>query len=300
MDTTKPNWWRKLTDCDPISLEPLRRLRMPPFNLATDEEQQRACWFDGKLLANYLISSGSFLHPISRRSLTSEDCLKLDAHLVEHRLGKPGVKHAFDHVEDYKKQQSPENQVLRMQAEANAVLRSLYASMGAGQASEDSGDGGRAGRGRGRGRHAPEPEWQADPSEFEPGEFEESVPLGGADLGSAAEFPSLLAAAAAAGAGHPEAAAGVGPLNPSWLGGSRGVGVVTLGNASQAALASMSEQEQEEAFPSLGGAAPAGRGRGRGRGAPAPTASWSARPGAPPPPGGGYDASSGQVQLLRL
>ena len=119
MDTSKPNWWRKLTDCDPISLEPLRRLRMPPFNLATDEEQQRACWFDGKLLANYLISSGSFLHPISRRSLTSDDCLKLDAHLVEHRLGKPGVKHAFDHVEDYKKQQSPENQVLRMQAEAD-------------------------------------------------------------------------------------------------------------------------------------------------------------------------------------
>ena len=57
MDTTKPNWWRKLTDCDPISLEPLRRLRVPPFNLVTDE-QQRACWFDGKLLANYLVSSG--------------------------------------------------------------------------------------------------------------------------------------------------------------------------------------------------------------------------------------------------
>ena len=162
IDNTKPNWWRRLTDCDPISLEPLRRLRVPPFNLATDEEH--ACWFDGKLLANYLVSSGSFLHPISRRGLTGDDCLKLDAHLVEHRLGKACVKHAFDHVEDYKKQQSPENQVLRMQAEANAVLRSLYASMGAGQTSEDSGDGGRAGRGRGRGRHAPEPEWQADPS----------------------------------------------------------------------------------------------------------------------------------------
>ena len=164
LDTTKPHWWRRLTDCDPISLEPLRRLRVPPFNLATDEEQQRACWFDGKLLANYLVSSGSFLHPISRRSLTGDDCRKLDAHLVEHRLNKACVVHAFDNVEDYKKQQSPENQVLRMQAEANAVLRSLYASMGAGQTSEDSGEGGRAGRGRGRGRHAPEPEWQADPS----------------------------------------------------------------------------------------------------------------------------------------
>ena len=205
MDTTKPNWWRKLTDCDPISLEPLRRLRVPPFNLVTDE-QQRACWFDGKLLANYLISSGSFLHPISRRSLTGDDCSQLDAHLVEHKLGKPGVKHAFDHAEDYKKEQSPENQVLRMQAEANAVLRSLYASMTGGQSSDDSGEGGRAGRGRGRGRgrHAPEPEWQVDPSEVEPRDFEESVPLGGADLGSAAEFPSLLAAAASALAGlHP-------------------------------------------------------------------------------------------------
>ena len=297
MDTTKPNWWRKLTDCDPISLEPLRRLRVPPFNLVTDE-QQRACWFDGKLLANYLISSGSFLHPISRRSLTGDDCSQLDAHLVDHRLGKPGVKHAFDHVEDYKKQQSPENQVLRMQAEANAVLRSLYESMSGGQPSDDSGEGGRAGRGRGRGRHAPEPEWQVDPSEVEPRDFQESVPLGGADLGSAAEFPSLLAAAAAAAAGAgaepPEAGApAVAPLNPSWLGSSRGVGVVTLGNASQAALASMSEQEQEEAFPSLGGNGAAGRGRGRGRGAPTP--GWGARSSAAPAPGYGAASGGGHV-----
>ena len=58
VDKSKPNWWRSLQDCDPISLEPLRRLRVPPFDLPTDEEALVSCWFDGKLLANYLVSSG--------------------------------------------------------------------------------------------------------------------------------------------------------------------------------------------------------------------------------------------------
>ena len=65
LDTQKPFWWRRLTECDPISLEPLKSLRFPPFELGTDESH--ATYFDGRILANYLVSTGSFLHPISRR-----------------------------------------------------------------------------------------------------------------------------------------------------------------------------------------------------------------------------------------
>lgn len=36
LDRSKPFWWRRLTDCDPISLEPLRRLRVEPFELTAD------------------------------------------------------------------------------------------------------------------------------------------------------------------------------------------------------------------------------------------------------------------------
>lgn len=79
IDRSKPFWWRKLTDCDPISLEPLRRLKVEPFELSADGVH--AYWFDGRLLATYLVSSGNFSHPISRRELTREDCRRLDTHL---------------------------------------------------------------------------------------------------------------------------------------------------------------------------------------------------------------------------
>ena len=70
VDRTKPFWWRRLTDTDPISLEKLSRLRVEPFELLADGKH--TYWFDGKILANYLVSTGNFLHPISRRELTRE------------------------------------------------------------------------------------------------------------------------------------------------------------------------------------------------------------------------------------
>jgi hypothetical protein len=92
---------RSLTESDPISLEP----RFPPFDLGTDESH--ATYFDGRVLANYLVSTGSFIHPISRRELTRDECKRLDAYLREHRLGNAGVLYAFDHQEEYKKDRSP-------------------------------------------------------------------------------------------------------------------------------------------------------------------------------------------------
>jgi len=76
-------WWRSLTDVDPITLEPLKRLRYPPFPLRADAHV--CTWFDGHVLGTYLISTGNFTHPLSRRELTREDCVQLDAYLELHK-----------------------------------------------------------------------------------------------------------------------------------------------------------------------------------------------------------------------
>lgn len=99
--TTSANgryWWRTLTDSDPITLEPLKRLRYPPFELRASETV--ATLFDGRVLATYLISTGNFVHPISRRELTREDCLALDQYLTANRCvladGQNGTSSAAD------------------------------------------------------------------------------------------------------------------------------------------------------------------------------------------------------------
>ena len=193
IDTSKPHWWRKLTDSCPISLDPLRRLRVEPFNLPKDEGH--AGWFDGKVLAQYIVSTGVFVHPVSRRELTRDDCEALDAHLTKHKLGKASVCYAFDHQEDYKKKDSPENQVLRLQEEASALLRSLYSGGSySADGSGQEGRGGRGGRGRGSGRGSGGRQEEApaeEPAVVDEEQFAESVPLGGADLESPADFPTL-------------------------------------------------------------------------------------------------------------
>ena len=81
-------WWTTslATLEDPISLEPLRKLRYPPFKLPTDPSLAHTTdsdWFDGHILANYLVSTASFVHPISRRDITREECVALDAYCTE-------------------------------------------------------------------------------------------------------------------------------------------------------------------------------------------------------------------------
>jgi hypothetical protein len=39
------------------------------------------CWFDPKMLANYLVSTKTFQHPLNRRDLSREECLDLEAHM---------------------------------------------------------------------------------------------------------------------------------------------------------------------------------------------------------------------------
>ena len=95
------DWWRRLSESevDPISHASLSSLPYPPFNLGTDESH--ATYFDGFVLSNYLVSTGSFIHPISRRAITRDECKQLDACQREHRLGYAGVLYAFDHPEEY-------------------------------------------------------------------------------------------------------------------------------------------------------------------------------------------------------
>ena len=118
-------WWRRLTECDPISLDPLKELRFPPFELGTDSTH--ATYFDPRMLSNYLVSTGMFLHPISRRELTREECVRLDAHLRQYRLGDAGVLHAFDHKDEYRNQTSPENQVRQLQEAGMTISKTTNA-----------------------------------------------------------------------------------------------------------------------------------------------------------------------------
>jgi len=95
-------WWQHLLDKCPLTLESLSEQTHPPFNLGTDESH--ATYFEGHTLAKWLISSGKFIHPCSRREITRDECKRLDAYLREHRLCDGllfDVLYAFDHPEIY-------------------------------------------------------------------------------------------------------------------------------------------------------------------------------------------------------
>jgi len=194
-------------------------------------------YFDGRLLANYLISSGSFLHPISRRELTREDCQLLDAHLKKFSLGKPAVEYAFDHQEDYKTNAAG-NQVRDIQREAEDVLQSLY-SQSARQAPPE----------RRGGREPPPPREQRADVPVDDVGFEETIPLSGADLGSASDFPAL--------GGGAQRPSGPPPLRSTWVDSERGR-VGALGSAGGDDYPALGA----DAFPNLGGGGGAGGGGG--------------------------------------
>ena len=99
---------------DPITLEPLRILRYPPFlcradpTLAHDTDSD---WFDGHSLAAWMVGSRKFTHPASRREITRDEAVALDAYLVEHKLqlrlkstpaasDSPGVAESYDRRHD--------------------------------------------------------------------------------------------------------------------------------------------------------------------------------------------------------
>ena len=84
-----PRRWAPDT-LDPITLEPLGNLAYPPFELRADEakESTNGDYFDGRELASYLVRTRSFIHPVSRRLITRQDCCLLDVYLRRHRIGR--------------------------------------------------------------------------------------------------------------------------------------------------------------------------------------------------------------------
>ena len=63
-------------------MEPLSELRYAPLQLPVDEAGTVEQWFDGRILASYLVATGRFAHPSSRRELGPEECDKIDQYLL--------------------------------------------------------------------------------------------------------------------------------------------------------------------------------------------------------------------------
>ncbi|EKX53704.1 hypothetical protein GUITHDRAFT_100678 [Guillardia theta CCMP2712] len=131
------DWWSSLDGDDVISLDPLCDLSYEPFFLpanAGDEpaDRGRAGWvdsynfFDGKVLSRYLVSTGNFSHPVSRRSLGRAECVRLDGYMEKNGFGEAGVVHAFDLKDD--KTDNGRNHLEALQREAESILQSLFSN----------------------------------------------------------------------------------------------------------------------------------------------------------------------------
>ena len=68
-------WWQRDLDAtivDPISLDPIRDLSYPPFELSSNHTSEAGVqanvkhYFDGQFLAHYVVSTANFMNPINR------------------------------------------------------------------------------------------------------------------------------------------------------------------------------------------------------------------------------------------
>ena len=138
--TASSKWWliELASVVDPISLDPIRLLKYPPFNLPSNLDSENSGsaapndWYDGALLASYLVSTGNFTHPISRRELMLSECEALDRYLQEHHLRGGSVALAHARKEDYASGNPPPgSQLATLRAEADMILQSLFAGASA-------------------------------------------------------------------------------------------------------------------------------------------------------------------------
>lgn len=127
-----PGWWRTLSAVDPISLEPLSGLPYPPFNLPADQSHpSENDLFDGHVLALYLVSTGTFIHPISRRTIERTECGALDKYLLDHGMDAVRVEHVCVHcAAGPRVSASLSSAMSRLRAEAAQVLQALFAGEG--------------------------------------------------------------------------------------------------------------------------------------------------------------------------
>ena len=91
--------------------------------------------FDGRALANYVVSELQFIDPFNRRDLTRPELQALDAYLAVHKLGTAGVVEAYDDngttISTAGAQaQTPGGRALMLQQRAQAIRDALYQNQG--------------------------------------------------------------------------------------------------------------------------------------------------------------------------
>ena len=125
-------WWQALTDSDPITMEPLCAMKYPPFELEVESTEAGrpsvSHYFDGKVLAHYIVSTGNFTNPNNRQDLTRSECVRLDKYLRDNHLPAANVADAFDLRRKCKVQTNSDAQshMNMLQREATVVMQNLF------------------------------------------------------------------------------------------------------------------------------------------------------------------------------
>ena len=102
MPAVKQQWWKSLppSQVDPISLEPLSELEYPPFQLCSTDPSKASAdasihYFDGAVLAYFLVSQMNFIDPLNRRELLEMELVSLDNYLMSFDLGQANGMEAY-------------------------------------------------------------------------------------------------------------------------------------------------------------------------------------------------------------
>ena len=155
----KPDgWWRDISTCDPITLEPLADLNHPPFELRAKPNPASPAvshLFDPTCLAEWVTGSKTFENPLTRAPMDATDCRRLDNHLRRCRLPKFAVHDAFvaaaherrvaEEQRAARANESVEAATARREREASELAASLFMSI---RARERRSGNGRRGRDR--------------------------------------------------------------------------------------------------------------------------------------------------------
>jgi hypothetical protein len=118
-------WWQAIEGDCPISLTPICELPHPPFALQASGSNTPH-YFDARVLASFLITSGDFINPMNRVPLARDECKDLDTHIQQYYQGS-AMKSVADTFDLFKKRnlncKSDSDQVQR---EETAVLQHLF------------------------------------------------------------------------------------------------------------------------------------------------------------------------------
>lgn len=144
----KPWWHKRLREVvDPLSLVPMDQLPYPPFELRADATTScpSTDFFDGKILAAFLISTCAFVHPVTNRALSRAECIAIEADARVNGLQADAacVSAAFDLRSDDNKTGQCIARLKAMRSKADSVLVALHAEVSSTDimVSEATGDG---------------------------------------------------------------------------------------------------------------------------------------------------------------